>query len=111
MISRKLADLLHAHGVKHPITLNTILKPEKEMDVEYVDLRVSPTVPGSTEIYPVSNAHGLEQLNDCSNFKQNRLNISCWPHLADVKPHHTEVQLDAILVLIGQDVPQAHKAL
>ena len=104
MISRKLADLLHAHGVKHPITLNTILKPEKEMDVEYVDLRVSPTVPGSTEIYPVSNAHGLEQLNDCSNFKQNRLNISCWPHLADVKPHHTEVKVDATSVLIGQDV-------
>ena len=61
--------------------------------------------------FPVHHALRVEGLNVSDRYFPNRLYLSEWPHLKDLELPNISVALNAVAVLIGQDVPQTDIAL
>jgi hypothetical protein len=109
MITNRVAQKLGVKGIAEVISVNTVLDKCQDKQVELISCTLTPVGHMEPSI-PVSRAHVVEELNIDGRYRPDSYNVSEWDHLQDVDLS-TEVELKAVSMLIGEDVPWAHTVM
>jgi hypothetical protein len=108
LMTKKLAAKLGVKGKPETISINTVLVQGQDQEVCVCECTLQP-VGASEPSIPVARAH-IESLHIDGRYHPNQLDLSEWEHLRELDLS-TDVEEDAVSILIGEDVPAAHAVL
>ena len=110
MITSQLAEKLKLQGTPENVSINTVTQKNHDCELAKVNFLVRPADQDGP-CFLVHHALTVESLNVSDRYCPDKMDLSEWSHLKDLKFLNVPVDLNEVSVLIGQDVPQAHKVL
>ena len=107
MITSDLAGKLQLQGIPEKVNINTVTHSNHQCELSKVEFEISSTNQDGP-CFSVQHALAVDDLNVSDRYCPAQLDLSEWPHLEGLEIPNIAVDVNAVSVLIGQDVPQAH---